>query len=145
MSSAPFELNHQIVRAGAGAGKTTTLTKTVMETALSFDHSQGRFPRIVVTTFTRKATQELRERLVAGAVATGRNDFLDYVSSRSNLHISTIHGVLSLFLRRYGHLLNWTRDSKYFPRRMDFAWQRQCFANSFWRVRKHQTWLKSGR
>ncbi|MCB0365135.1 MAG: UvrD-helicase domain-containing protein [Bdellovibrionaceae bacterium] len=105
MSSAPFELNHQIVRAGAGAGKTTTLTKTVMETALSFDHSQGRFPRIVVTTFTRKATQELRERLVAGAVATGRNDFLDYVSSRSNLHISTIHGVLSLFLRRYGHLL----------------------------------------
>ncbi|MCB0384050.1 MAG: UvrD-helicase domain-containing protein, partial [Bdellovibrionales bacterium] len=106
MSSTSFELNHEIVRAGAGAGKTTTLTKTVMETALNFHRVHGCFPRIVVTTFTRKATQELRERLVAGAVGTDRHDFLDYVSSRSSLHISTIHGVLSLFLRRYGHLLD---------------------------------------
>ena len=105
MSSAPFELNHEMVKAGAGAGKTTTLTLKVMETALGFYHAHGCFPRMVVTTFTRKATQELRERLIVEAVKINRGDFLDYISSRSNLHISTIHGVLSLFLRRYGHLL----------------------------------------
>ncbi|MCC7405751.1 MAG: UvrD-helicase domain-containing protein [Bdellovibrionales bacterium] len=105
MSFTPSPLVDRIVRAGAGAGKTTTLTKQVVETALSFFHEHGRFPRMVVTTFTRKATQELRERLVVAAVKSDNVEFLEYVSSRSSLHISTIHGVLSLFLRRYGHLL----------------------------------------
>ncbi len=105
MSGAASELVNEIVRAGAGAGKTTRLTRTVLETAQLFLARDGRLPRIVVTTFTRKATQELRERLVAKACESGEQRLVDFVSSHGDLHISTIHGVLSSFLRRYGHLI----------------------------------------
>lgn len=104
MSSASSALGHKIVRAGAGAGKTTTLIRTVMD-EIARSRSQGKWPKLLVTTFTRKATQELRERLTAEACQTGDLELLDYCRSRSRLHISTIHGVLALFLRRYGHLL----------------------------------------
>ncbi|MCB0361256.1 MAG: UvrD-helicase domain-containing protein, partial [Bdellovibrionales bacterium] len=106
MSSSSFQLVSEIVRAGAGAGKTTTLTKQVLQVAFEFYHRHQSFPRMVVTTFSRKATQELSERLVVEGIKTDRPDFLDYVSSRASIQISTIHGVLSLFLRRYGHLLD---------------------------------------
>src|SRR5690606_15455388 len=32
--------------------------------------------------------------------------FLDFVLSRGQLHISTIHGVLQIFLKQYGYLIN---------------------------------------
>ncbi|USN46358.1 MAG: UvrD-helicase domain-containing protein [Pseudobdellovibrionaceae bacterium] len=106
MSSFTLELTDEIVRAGAGAGKTTALTKKVLDTALSFYDQNQRWPQLVVTTFTRKATQELRERLIVRASELKNSKLLDYVASPSQLHISTIHGVLSLFLRQYGHLVD---------------------------------------
>lgn len=106
MSRTALELNSEIVRAGAGAGKTTRLTAKVLEIAEIFFKEKKRAPRILVTTFTRKATEELRERLVREACKGGNSQAVDFVSSHGNLHISTIHGVLSLFLRRYGHLIN---------------------------------------
>lgn len=102
MSSAPFELVNIVVRAGAGAGKTTELTERVLKLAENFHASHGRYPHFVVTTFTRKATQELRERLVHKALEKKNQSLLDFVKSPSHLHISTIHGVLSLFLSRFG-------------------------------------------
>lgn len=106
-SQAPHDLNHTlvetIVRAGAGAGKTRALVQRV---SALFDHyqaSEQRNPRLVVCTFTRKATQELRERLVREALRTERSGFLDFVQNSSQLHISTIHGVLTLFLRQASH------------------------------------------
>jgi ATP-dependent helicase/nuclease subunit A len=106
MSSPSFQLDDEIVRAGAGAGKTTTLTKKVFKTAFDYFHVYREFPRMVVTTFSRKATQELRERLIVEGIKSDQSEFLDYISSKSKIQISTIHGVLSLFLRRYGHLFN---------------------------------------
>ncbi|KYG66020.1 exonuclease RexA [Bdellovibrio bacteriovorus] len=111
MSSPASELNI-ILRAGAGAGKTTRLTHEFLEYAKSFKESQGRFPRIVVTTFTRKATQELKERLLAKALEEKREDLFHFVSSKSQVQISTIHGVLSLFLSRYGAAVGLTPDYK---------------------------------
>src|SRR5262245_18971068 len=104
VSGSPFELGNEIARAGAGTGKTTTLVRKVMEQVRAH-RLKGEWPRLLVTTFTRKATQELRERLTAEACASGDLELLDYCRSRSRLHISTIHGMLALFLRRYGHLL----------------------------------------
>ncbi len=105
MSSAPSELSlHEVVRAGAGAGKTTELVSRILSRVEDFRKAHGRFPLIVATTFTRKATQELRERLILAAQQKQDLELLNYVSQKSQLHISTIHGVLSLFLRRYGHL-----------------------------------------
>lgn len=102
MPSSTFELKTEIVRAGAGAGKTTQLTERVLSFVLDYLKVKSSLPRIVVTTFTKKATQELRERLTKRAFEIGDPKLIQFVNSKSNLHISTIHGVLSLFLRRYG-------------------------------------------
>lgn len=104
MSSPTFELKNEIYKAGAGAGKTTKLTAQVIDVAEAFYQKNQRHPHIVVTTFTRKATQELKERLVLKACEDNKLNLLEYFSSQQKIHISTIHGVLSLFLRRYGHL-----------------------------------------
>ncbi len=105
MPSTSFELNSEVVRAGAGAGKTTALTQRVLDVARAFFVRHQRAPRVVVTTFTRKATEELRERLVRRACESGEEPLIQFVTSRSHLQISTIHGVLSQFLQRFGHLL----------------------------------------
>ncbi len=107
MSGPAFEQlrDHMIVRAGAGAGKTRRLTHQVVDTAREFLHREKRLPRMIVTTFTRKATQELRERLMLKALSDVP-DMIDFVNSRSNLVVSTIHGVLDLYLKRYGGNVN---------------------------------------
>ncbi len=107
MSSPTFELENAVMRAGAGAGKTTELTTRVLELAKTYRHKNDRNPHFVVTTFTRKATQELKERLLKKAMAETDVPWLvDFVKSNSQLHISTIHGVLSLYLARYGSVMN---------------------------------------
>lgn len=98
-------LESEIVRAGAGAGKTRALVERVNGVIEHFRHHEKRWPKILVTTFTRKATQELRERLLLKAYEKNDKELINYISSRSRLHISTIHGVLALFWRRFGHLL----------------------------------------
>ena len=97
----PKVSSHEIVRAGAGAGKTYTLTHKVMEIAEKKLQETGKLPRIVVTTFTRKATQELRERLMLLALEE-KPHLVDFVNSKSNLVVSTIHGVMDLYLKRFG-------------------------------------------
>ena len=97
-------MKNEIYKAGAGAGKTTKLTQQVVDVAEGFLKQHERYPNIVVTTFTRKATQELKERLLLKACEEQKLELLEYFSSQQRIHISTIHGVLSLFLRRYGHL-----------------------------------------
>jgi ATP-dependent helicase/nuclease subunit A len=94
-------VSHTIVRAGAGAGKTYTLTHKVMDIADEIYRREKRWPRIVVTTFTRKATQELRERLMLLALEE-KPHLVEFINSRSHLVVSTIHGVMDLFLKRYG-------------------------------------------
>ncbi len=103
-------MSSKITQAGAGTGKTTSLVNEVYDFYIKFRTEQNRDPRIVLTTFTRKATQELKERILQKAININEdNDFLNFVLSRGNLHISTIHGVVSLFLRRYGS------DLGYYP------------------------------
>lgn len=106
MQSETLELlSTNIVRAGAGAGKTRNLTLRVLDWVESFIKENQRFPKLVVTTFTVKATQELKERLLLFASDRGNEELLEYVRSGSYLHISTIHGVLSSLLRKYGHAI----------------------------------------
>jgi ATP-dependent helicase/nuclease subunit A len=95
-------LKTSILRAGAGAGKTTTLIKLFEDVAVNFHKSHRRYPRMVLTTFTRKATQELRERLLSEALKKEQSDMFRYINQRSKVHISTIHGVLSLYLMQFG-------------------------------------------
>lgn len=102
LQSPPFELIDIVVRAGAGAGKTTELTTRVIRLAKNFQDRHNRYPHFVVTTFTRKATQELKERLLKEAMKKADSGLVDFVKRPSQLHISTIHGVLSVYLSRHG-------------------------------------------
>lgn len=106
MSSASFELNNKIFRAGAGAGKTTRLVQEVYEFYKFFKAKNNKNPRVVLTTFTRKATQELRERLMHEAQKKKDYEFLNFVLSKNSLSISTIHGALQLFLKQYAQLID---------------------------------------
>lgn len=110
MSSSSSELKSILYKAGAGAGKTTRLTETFLNFAVKFKSENGRFPHIVVTTFTKKATQELRERLILLAQKKQDNDLIEYLQVKSMVHISTIHGVLSLLLKKYGHEIGLSTD-----------------------------------
>ena len=105
MPSPTPELRDTMVRAGAGAGKTTGLVNKVIDVYRSWPRLEGtRGPRIVLTTFTRKATQELKERLITRAVNEKDAALLQFVSDPSRLQISTIHGLLNVFLKQVGHL-----------------------------------------
>lgn len=127
------QIRSTMIRAGAGAGKTTELIRRVISIALTFKKEKNEWPRLVVTTFTRKATQELRERLVAAALSLqdqtvqtqmhaqfGNLDIvglLNYVQSSQSLHISTLHGTLAIFLRRYGQSIRLSPDFSFLDQR----------------------------
>lgn len=129
VQSPPFDLIDIIVRAGAGAGKTTELTQRVLRLALNFQKKNQRFPNFVVTTFTRKATQELRERLLKEAMNMDSQELVQFVNQKSQLHISTIHGVLSLFLSQYGSLVGLSPD-------LQFCSEKKLFSNIKSLIRK---------
>lgn len=112
MSSPKTEFINTMVKAGAGAGKTYGLIHKIVDLVREYSFQNGgQLPRFVVTTFTRKATQEVRERLLQKALEIRGNDpefsdlFLKFLQSSGQLSVSTIHGVLNQFLRQYGALI----------------------------------------
>lgn len=103
MSSASSELitHRQFIRAGAGAGKTTRLIKTFYSFAKDFYSKHGRWPKVVLSTFTKKATQEIKERLLKLAIENNDSEFVSYLSKSSLVQISTIHLLLQNILFRF--------------------------------------------
>lgn len=91
-----------VIKAGAGAGKTTELVRRVLGLAKEFLETKNRPPKLVITTFTVKATQELRERLLSKAMESGDRRLTDFAQSKSLLQVGTIHSVFLQFLRQYG-------------------------------------------
>lgn len=118
MPSHTSELNQRVlIRAGAGAGKTTELVQVFYQFTKNFIQEQKHTPRIAITTFTRKATQELKERLLQYALQKQANEdpsgeLFKLVNSKNKTHISTIHGVLSLFLNQFGTEISLSPDFK---------------------------------
>ncbi len=97
--------NLEVIKATAGAGKTTTLITAVKDQILNFYNQHKVFPKIVVSTFTRKATAELKERLMIQAIKTKNPQLIDYISYSPQLQISTLHGVFHQFLKLYGQYI----------------------------------------
>jgi ATP-dependent helicase/nuclease subunit A len=132
-----------ILRAGAGAGKTTTLTHLFLNYASEFKIKEKRFPRIVVTTFTRKATQELKERLLLLALEQEREDLFHYITNKSQVQISTIHGVLSLFLGRYGNKIGLSSDFKLLSTSQEVLMRRKILRRLILSNTEYETLLES--
>ncbi len=109
--SSPSPLN-TIIRAGAGAGKTTRLIEEVYKLFSSFKRKNETWPRLVLTTFSNKATQEINERLLKKAIETNDANFFEYINSKSHLLVSTIHGVLHLFISQNQSEFGLTKDFK---------------------------------
>ena len=101
VSSASLELSPEVVRAGAGTGKTTWLIDKVFRFSITFEKRYGYKPRLAVCTFTKKAAYELKERLIVKAVESKNPDFLEYTNS-PKLFISTLHGLFYSILKTYG-------------------------------------------
>ncbi len=96
----------QIIKASAGTGKTYTLINTVVDKAETFLKDNSRLPRMIISTFTKKATEELRERIAKEILEKQKTALYDMIQGPQNLHISTIHGVLSQFLRKFGNFFD---------------------------------------
>jgi ATP-dependent helicase/nuclease subunit A len=100
----------QFIRAGAGAGKTTTLIATCIAFAKQFKVKHNRYPKIIITTFTKKATQEIKERLIIEALETKDEDLFQYFNKKSLVQIGTIHNILNIFLRQHSDAIGLPAD-----------------------------------
>ncbi len=114
----------KFVRAGAGAGKTYNLTREVVKLALDFHQQTGQWPRTVLTTFTRKATQELKERMLLYCLQE-RPEAVEFVQSTSYLNITTMHGLLNNFLSRFGYGVGLPNQLKIVDAQQANFWRKQ--------------------
>ena len=102
MSRPSLKLKQELITASAGAGKTTALINTLMSFISDYYKEKKVFPRIVVSTFTRKATRELKERMLVEAIKKHKK-IIEYISYSPHLHISTLHGIFSRFIQTHGY------------------------------------------
>ena len=91
--------NIQFINAGAGSGKTYTLTKLFCQRL-----AEGAKPsEFVLTTYTKAAADEFRSKIKAKLMEEGMNDMLSLVESAQ---IGTIHSVAQSFIEKYWYLLD---------------------------------------
>lgn len=114
MSSQAFNVTSSslLIRAGAGAGKTTTLIQTFVDLCHQFEIENKRLPKVAITTFTRKATQEVKERLSVKALQKNDEILFQHINKKSHVHISTIHGLLTLFVQENADILGLPQSVK---------------------------------
>jgi len=89
----------ELVRAGAGSGKTTDLCGTVAKAVAN----GGDPARILATTFTRKAAAELKGRIQAKLIeeGDGKASGHQYADRLELAAIGTVHSVAHQLLTRY--------------------------------------------
>jgi DNA helicase-2/ATP-dependent DNA helicase PcrA len=80
------------VIAGAGSGKTRVVTAKIMNSV----HRVSEFHKILAITFSNKATEELKKRLI---------ESLGEEKTTNSVYIGTIHNFCNEILMTYGHLI----------------------------------------
>lgn len=91
--------NVTFISTGAGSGKTYTLTQKIVEMVRN---GECRSDEIILTTFTKSAANELREKVRSALYAAG---FYDAAMNIDNAAIVTIYSLAYQFVSRYWHLL----------------------------------------
>ena len=88
------DLNITILSAGAGSGKTYTLTGRMVELLENGVRARG----IIATTFTQKAAAELQERVRARLLESGKTEAANELGSAL---IGTVHSIGVRLLQRF--------------------------------------------
>jgi ATP-dependent exoDNAse (exonuclease V) beta subunit len=101
------------ITAGAGSGKTyritTDVAKMVNEKVLHPNDNVGIFPdQVIMTTFTKAAAQELREKAKIELVKLGLHK---EAQQMEHALIGTVHSIANTFLTKYWYLLGITPDA----------------------------------
>ena len=95
------------ITAGAGSGKTYRITTDVAK--MVNDKNIGVKPdQVIMTTFTKAAAQELREKAKKELVNLGLHD---EAQQMEHALIGTVHSVANSFLTKYWYLLGITPDA----------------------------------
>ena len=89
--------NITYISAGAGSGKTTR----IIEELVTAINSGVQPSQIIMTTFTRAAAQEMRERAKQKLLELGHSDKANEMEAAM---IGTIHSVCLSFLQKYWYL-----------------------------------------
>ena len=96
-----------MVAAGAGSGKTFTLTQRVVYALLPQGSDDSSYlqsiDEVLATTFTKKAAGELKSRIKNQLLAEG---LVSEALKTDDAWVSTIHGICSRILRENAFLLN---------------------------------------
>ncbi len=99
-----------MILAGAGAGKTKTITSRIAELIKSGVATET----ILAITFTNKAAKEMRERV--NAILSSDPDLNRPVSMRERPFVSTFHSLGVHILKENAHLLGLTKNFTIFDR-----------------------------
>ena len=91
--------NTKFVSAGAGSGKTYSLTQ---EIAQMITEGECKAEQIILTTFTEAAANELREKVRSTLYSKG---LYEAAMNIDNAAIGTIHSIAYQFVSRYWYLL----------------------------------------
>lgn len=98
-------MEKRYITAGAGSGKTYTITTQV---AHLIKEGKLKPEQVIMTTFTKVAAQELREKAKAKLAENGLHEAAQQME---HALIGTIHSVASTFLTKYWYLLGITPDA----------------------------------
>ena len=114
-----------IVSAGAGAGKTTRLVQHISENFKSFKTHRKTWPKIVGTTFTKKAALEIKDRVSNLQYTDSQNNPLNKeladFSYSEYLNIGTIHSLCYQLLKPRAHMLGFQGPLKFVtPQSLNF-------------------------
>lgn len=93
--------NVEFINAGAGSGKTHTLTNTLVN-HLSKDENRYKPSEVILTTFTDMAAAEFHEKTREALLKAG---LFEEASQLETASIGTVHAVSFGFVKQYWHLL----------------------------------------
>ena len=98
--------NIQYINAGAGSGKTTTLTKILSE---KLGHGDYKPSEVILTTFTELAASEFREKSRERLYS---DEHAGVAAQLDSATIGTVHSVALNFIKKYWYLIGVSPDMK---------------------------------
>ena len=96
--------NVTYINAGAGSGKTYTLTQLLAE---ELSKGEIEFSQVILTTFTELAAKEFREK---ARVRILENDKYEVAAKMDSAAIGTVHSLALSFIKKFWYLLDYGAD-----------------------------------